>query len=281
MNSDCIKSQAMRTKIPLSPAILFQVTMLASGLLHAGILAPTGVAPAETTVTYPLRIERQEFAETIDDRKGFPFSWDFTETKGTYSPWYVSKPLLGQPHSVRVWIHATEKEAGTELTAVVTDKSGEAYGKRVKIDWVGWKLVDFPFAETGPTYDSGDRNRHQDKPLTFHAIHIEKGAVTSGTLLFGGVEATTSGTPRELVALDPSTRGDHDIFFGQKPVIDLSLRNLSANPVPGLSCKIEVEEIYSGKSVLSKGVDFSKASTGESSDTVSCELPLPLGGREE
>jgi|GEM_PF-1317961 hypothetical protein len=277
MNSDCIKSQAMRTKIPLSPAILFQVTMLASGLLHAGILAPTGVAPAETTVTYPLRIERQEFAETIDDRKGFPFSWDFTETKGTYSPWYVSKPLLGQPHSVRVWIHATEKEAGTELTAVVTDKSGEAYGKRVKIDWVGWKLVDFPFAETGPTYDSGDRNRHQDKPLTFHAIHIEKGAVTSGTLLFGGVEATTSGTPRELVALDPSTRGDHDIFFGQKPVIDLSLRNLSANPVPGLSCKIEVEEIYSGKSVLSKGVDFSKASTGESSDTVSCELPLPLG----
>jgi hypothetical protein len=209
-------------------------------------------------------------------QRALALNWDFTTAKGGFLNATFHRRLVGQVQEVRVWVWASEQEAGTPLTLWIGDRSGEITIQRATVDWTGWKQVAFSLVGVAPGWASGDRNSRQDPPLEVFGLAVEVGGPAVGRLLLDDMDIVTLATPREALALTASTAVDRNLFWEQAPVVHLALRNHSRHAVPGSRCTVRVEDLYREREVWSGTVDFSEILAGDGSER-NVELPLPYG----
>jgi hypothetical protein len=218
-------------------------------------------------------------ARARSGERAVALSWDFTragEEGGCFANFMFSRRLLGQVQEVRVSLCATEREVGVPLTLWVSDVSGEITIQRARIEAAGWQEVVFPLAGVGPGWDSGDRNRVQDMPLSLFGLAVERGGTPTGELILDAVMAVTLATPRQALSITPSTAVSKNLFWEDAPVVQLDVRSYSATPVPAVRCDLRVEDLYSRKDLWSGRVEYPEL-TGDKTVKVEQTLALPYG----
>jgi hypothetical protein len=221
---------------------------------------------------------REETNAVHGGRRAAAVSWDFTASPPDYcfANVILGNRLVGQVEEVRAWVCASATEVGTPLTLWVKDPSEEVYIQRARVTQVGWQVVSFPLAGVGPGWDSGDRNRHQNLPLTLFGLAVEYGGPAAGTLILDDLEATTQAAPRQALALTPATGVARNLFWEDQPRLDLTVRNHSSTAVTGARCRLRVADLYRECEVLSADVDYAPVpARGES--PAERRLALPYG----
>jgi hypothetical protein len=215
-------------------------------------------------------------AEVRNGSRAVAVTWDFAAAKGGFLNVVFHRRMVGQVQEVRAWIWAAAAAAGTPLALWVSDQSGEITIQRARVDWTGWKQVVFPLAGLAPGWESGDKNQRQDPPLELFGLAVEFGGPTRGRLLLDDVEVVSLATPREALALSPTTTAEKNLFWDEAPVVHLALRSYSRQPVSGIHCDLRVEDLYRERDSWSGEVSFGNVAGGEAL-TQSQELPLPYG----
>jgi len=205
-------------------------------------------------------------------------SWDFSAApaEGCFANAILGRRLVGQVGEVRLWVYAEAEAVGTPLTLWAKDASEEVYIQRSRVTQPGWQIVAFALTGVGPGWDSGDRNRRQDRPLTLFGLAVERGGPAVGSLLLDEIEAETEATPREALELAPATGVARNLFWDEHPRLELPLRNHSATEVAGMRCRLRVADLYRERDAWTGEVAYPPIA-GRAASRQEASLPLPYG----
>jgi len=212
-------------------------------------------------------------------RRAVVLSWDLTKCSDpgmNFANFVFHRRMVGQVQEVRAWLWAAGEARGTPLVLWVSDRNGEMYIQRTNVDWTGWKQVTFSLVGVGPGWESGDRNHQPDPPLSVFGLAVDFGGPKRGKLILDDMEVVTLATPREALAFTPSTEAEKNLFWGERPVIRLPVRNEARRAVRGVRCELRVEDLYRERDVWTGPVDYEEIA-GNSVVERTQTLDVPYG----
>ncbi|MBQ7257374.1 MAG: hypothetical protein IJS60_06735 [Abditibacteriota bacterium] len=219
---------------------------------------------------------------TVHQGKGaMKWVWDFTkqdEPASGFANFFCHKETIGTIKAVDFWAYITVENKDTYLNIWTEDTSGEIYMGGIKLNNFnnGWQHINVPISE-GPAWESGDKNRKKDMPMSLFGIAVEgNSSPLVGEMYIDDISVTVEATPRESILNTLHIKDDiYNKSWGILPEMEVYANNLSQTDVPGLLYHFKV---YDGFDKLTdeKTLDMGQVAAGQT-EKKSVTFNVPYG----
>ncbi len=244
----------------ISPAAVTEMPMVPVYKTGAAVIRPQGGIGG--------------FVNPIQEQEALAGFFNFTNCTAKtncFIRYDFRRKLSGMPKKI-IWdIWAKKQMKGLVLSAWFLDKSGEVYLSRKRIDWDGWKKVEFTVPKH-PAWRGGDQNGKIDLPLKILGIGIDKSdSCLVGEIRFGKsilVSDLNQGNPYVL-----RVKGTGYIWKNNKVKIDTYVDNYAKKTLSNTTANLTITNRYSGKKVWQKKLTFGSGNDPHARQSVTPTLP--------